>query len=85
MPHYRGRRIVATLAGVYDADPAPRRPHDVIATPGGRSDQRPIRPGPHAAAKWLTEVPRSFRTWDPIGLPLERSRVHVEEAVELQS
>lgn len=48
------RKRMATLAGVYDADPAPRRPHDVIATPGGRSDQRPTRPGPHAAAKWLT-------------------------------
>jgi hypothetical protein len=48
------RKRMATLAGVYDAVPAPRRPHDVIAVPGGRSDQRPVRPGPHAAAKWLT-------------------------------
>jgi hypothetical protein len=29
------------------------------------------------------EVPRCFRTWDPIGLPRERSRIRVEEAVEL--
>ena len=48
------RKRMATLASVYDAIPAPRRPHDVIAVPGGRSDQRPIRPGPHAQAKWLT-------------------------------
>jgi hypothetical protein len=39
------RKRMATLASVYDAIPAPRRPHDVIAVPGGRSDQRPIRPG----------------------------------------
>ncbi|MGE5291716.1 MAG: hypothetical protein ACM3ML_31870 [Micromonosporaceae bacterium] len=30
------RKRMATLACVYDADPAPRRPHDVIAPPGGR-------------------------------------------------
>jgi hypothetical protein len=45
---------MATLACVYDAAPAPRRPHDVIAVPGGRSGQREIRRGPHATAKWLT-------------------------------
>jgi hypothetical protein len=45
---------MATLACVYDAAPAPRRPHDVIAVPGGRSDQRQVRHGPHATAKWLT-------------------------------
>jgi hypothetical protein len=48
------RKRMATLATVYDAVPAPRRPHDVIATPGGRSDQRAVRPGPKAQAKWLT-------------------------------
>jgi hypothetical protein len=45
---------MATLACVYDAAPAPRRPHDVIAVPGGRSGDREVRRGPHAEAKWLT-------------------------------
>jgi hypothetical protein len=48
------RKRMAALACVYDAAPAPRRPHDVIAVPGGRSDQREARRGPHAKAKWLT-------------------------------
>ena len=56
----QGRKRMATLGTVYDADPAPRRPHDVLApaitlhaTPddgGGR----PRRQGPIARAKWLT-------------------------------
>jgi hypothetical protein len=45
---------MAALACVYDAAPAPRRPHDVIAVPGGRSGEREARRGPHATAKWLT-------------------------------
>ena len=48
------RKRMAALACVYDAAPAPRRPHDVIAVPGGRSDQREVRRGPYAKAKWLT-------------------------------
>ena len=48
------RKRMATLACVYDAAPAPRRPHDVIAVPGGRSGEREVRRGPHAEAKWLT-------------------------------
>ena len=48
------RKRMAALACVYDTVPAPRRPHDVIAVPGGRSGQREIRRGPHAEAKWLT-------------------------------
>jgi hypothetical protein len=48
------RKRIAALACVYDAAPAPRRPHDVIAVPGGRSGERQVRRGPHAAAKWLT-------------------------------
>jgi hypothetical protein len=48
------RKRMAALACVYDAAPAPRRPHDVIAGPGGRSGQRQVRRGPHAAARWLT-------------------------------
>ncbi|MFI5987906.1 ISKra4 family transposase, partial [Streptomyces sp. NPDC051555] len=50
-PH---RKRMATLACVFDADPAPRRPHDIIAPPEGRSGTRPPRPGPKAQAKWLT-------------------------------
>jgi hypothetical protein len=48
------RKRMAALACVYDTVPAPRRPHDVIAVPGGRSGQREIRHGPHTEAKWLT-------------------------------
>jgi Uncharacterised protein family (UPF0236) len=48
------RKRMAALACVYDAFPAPRRPHDVIAVPGGRSGAREVRRGPHAEAKWLT-------------------------------
>jgi hypothetical protein len=47
------RKRMATLVTVYDAEPAPRRPHDVIAPPGGRHGSRPLRPGPKALAKWL--------------------------------
>jgi hypothetical protein len=47
------RERMATLACVYDAEPAPRRPHDVIAPPGGRHGYRKLRPGPKARAKWL--------------------------------
>ena len=38
------RKRMATLTCVYDAEPSPRRPHDIIAPPGGRHGQ------PHAAA-----------------------------------
>jgi hypothetical protein len=47
------RKRMATLACVYDAGPAPRRPHDVIAPPGGRQGDRTLRPRPKARAKWL--------------------------------
>jgi hypothetical protein len=48
---------VATLGVVYDADPAPRRPHDVITlattdTQDGGGRRR--RAGPTARGKWLT-------------------------------
>lgn len=36
------RKRMATLAAVYDAEPALRRPHDVIAPPGGRHGRRSI-------------------------------------------
>lgn len=52
------RKRMATLGVVYDAEPAPRRAHDVIAVPAataeGRSGQRRRRVGPKAQAKWLT-------------------------------
>ena len=44
---------MACLVTVYDAEPAERRPHDVIAPPGGRHGAREPRPGPRALAKWL--------------------------------
>jgi hypothetical protein len=47
------RKRMAALVTVYDAEPAKRRPHDVIAPPGGRAGTRPLRPGPKALAKWL--------------------------------
>jgi hypothetical protein len=47
------RKRMATLACVYDTEPAPRRPHDVIAPPGGRHGCRTLRPRPKATAKWL--------------------------------
>lgn len=46
-----GRKRMATLGAVYDAEPAARRPHGVIAPPGG--GQYIPRPGPTAQAKWL--------------------------------
>jgi len=56
----QGRKRMATLGTVYDTDPAPRRPHDVItpaitlnAAPDGDGGRR-RRKGPVAAAKWLT-------------------------------
>ena len=47
------RKRMAALAAVYDAEPAQRRPHDVIALPGGRNGSRTPRKGPQARAKWL--------------------------------
>ncbi|QKW53456.1 hypothetical protein [Streptomyces buecherae] len=44
---------MAVLGAVYDAEPAARRPHDVIAPPGGRGGQYIPRPGPTAQANWL--------------------------------
>ena len=58
------RKRMATLVTVYDAEPAPRRPHDVIAPPGGRNGDRPLRPGPKALAKWLAGSVRN----DPAGM-----------------
>ncbi|MGH3183374.1 MAG: hypothetical protein ACRDOE_15940, partial [Streptosporangiaceae bacterium] len=47
------RKRMAMLVTVYDAVPARRRPHDVIAPPGGRHGAREPRPGPKARGKWL--------------------------------
>jgi hypothetical protein len=58
----QGRKRIATLGAVYDATPAPRRPHDVMtptitinAAADGDGDRgRRRRSGPVATAKWLT-------------------------------
>jgi hypothetical protein len=56
-----GRKRMATLGTVYDAEPAPRRPHDVItpaisitATDDAAAGLRRRRRGPVAVSKWLT-------------------------------
>ncbi|GAA1376273.1 hypothetical protein GCM10009612_74250 [Streptomyces beijiangensis] len=48
------RKRMATVACVFDTTPAPRRPHDIIHPPGGRTESRPPRPGPKAECKWCT-------------------------------
>ncbi|WTX00980.1 ISKra4 family transposase (plasmid) [Streptomycetaceae bacterium NBC_01309] len=48
------RKRMATVACVFDTRPAPRRPHDVIHPPGGRSGERAVRPRPKAENKWCT-------------------------------
>ena len=45
-----GRKRMAELAGVYDAEPVPRVPADVITRPG---KPRSANTGPKAAGKWL--------------------------------
>jgi hypothetical protein len=47
------RKRMAALVTVYDAEPAKRCPHDVIAPPGGRAGAREPRAGPKALARWL--------------------------------
>ncbi|MEU1276390.1 ISKra4 family transposase [Streptomyces sp. NPDC005799] len=48
------RKRMATVACVFDTAPAPRRPHDIVHPPGGRSENRPPRPGPKAERTWCT-------------------------------
>jgi hypothetical protein len=48
------RKRMAALVTVYDAEPAKRRPHDVIAPPGGRCGTPEPRKGPRARSKWLS-------------------------------
>nr|WP_107085705.1 hypothetical protein [Streptomyces acidiscabies] len=43
------RKRMATLAVVHDADPAVRRPHDIIAPPGGPPPAAPRARGPRPA------------------------------------
>jgi hypothetical protein len=55
-----GRKRMATVAAVYDAEPAMRRPHDVITLPAPNPGPAPVispgrrRIGPKATGKWLT-------------------------------
>jgi len=60
---HAGRKRMATIGAVYDAEPAPRRPHDIItlAKTGKKKHKkktnkkdRKKRPGPKAVRKWLT-------------------------------
>lgn len=48
-----GRKRMATVAAVYDTEPAVRRPHDVVALTGPAVPAAPRRPRPKAQAKWL--------------------------------
>lgn len=50
-----GRKRMATLGALYDAEPAVRRPHDIIAAPGTkpRKKTKKHRRGPKARGKWL--------------------------------
>ncbi len=45
------RKRMATVACVFDSVSAPRRPHDIVHPPGGRSENRPVRQGPRAERK----------------------------------
>src|SRR6185437_10530415 len=47
------RKRMAALVTVCDSVPSKRRPHDVIAPPGGRNGTRELRPGPKARGKRL--------------------------------
>ncbi len=65
------RERTATLACVYDAEPSPRGPHDIIAPPGGRHRHGTLRSrqGRHAgparpvAAQYHTAGSGSCRSW----------------------
>ncbi|MFE3526501.1 hypothetical protein ACFXOD_33795 [Streptomyces sp. NPDC059161] len=48
------RKRMATLAVIHDAEPAVRRPHDIIVPPGARTGHHTVRKGPITRAKWLT-------------------------------
>ena len=58
------RKRMACLVTVYDAEPAERRPHDVIAPPGGRNGTRELRAraeGPRPSG-WPAPSARTPRT-----------------------
>ncbi|MFD9320073.1 hypothetical protein ACFWDQ_20755 [Streptomyces sp. NPDC060053] len=66
------RKRMATLAVVHDADPAPRRPHDIIAPPGGRTTRRtPRARGPRPARNGS---PPRFNTTRTRSLPPRSTR-----------
>lgn len=48
-----GRKRMATLGAVYDAEPAPRTVDDVIADPDRQDVEPERRQGPKARSKWL--------------------------------
>lgn len=48
------RKRMTTIACVHDTVPAPRRPHDIVHPPGGRSGLRTPSPGPKAVNRWCT-------------------------------
>jgi hypothetical protein len=49
-----GRKRMAELAAVYDCEPAPRAPEDVITPPGKDTGARQRNRRPKATGKWLT-------------------------------
>jgi hypothetical protein len=50
-----GRKRMATLGTVYDAEPAPRTVDDIITAPDtAAGPERACAPGPKATGKWLT-------------------------------
>jgi hypothetical protein len=75
------RKRMATLACVYDTEPSPRRPHDIIAPPGGRHGHRTLRPRPRATGKWLAGSVRH----DPAEvIAAAFSQAEAREAVEVE-
>jgi len=62
------RKRMAALVAVYDAEPARRRPHDVIAPPGGRAggpgSTRSDEHGERAPPSWRAQpLPASGGRW----------------------
>src|SRR6266540_2356800 len=83
----QGRKRMATLGTVYDADPAPRRPHDVMtpaitlhAAPDGAGAGRwrppPARPDPRPSRPPQGDHPHP-------GRPHPRPRIHLESGLVL--
>ena len=53
------RKRMASVACVFDTVPAPRRPHDIVHPPGGRSGPVRPRPGPKAQPEMVHRLGRS--------------------------